>query len=91
MMADIVERLRATHVCRELRAITVHQLNNPDGPEAADLIEKHRAAIEGQITHVENRIKDGDEMGARVWRVALEDVANNLRAILAAIGESVGE
>lgn len=41
-----------------------------------------------QITHIETRIADGDEMGARVWRIALEDVARENRAALAKIKEA---
>lgn len=41
-----------------------------------------RSHISEQIAHVETRIQDGDEMGARVWRIALEDVAREGRAIL---------
>lgn len=35
-----------------------------------------------QITHVETRIRDGQQMGASVWRIALEDVARENRAAL---------
>lgn len=41
-----------------------------------------------QITHIETRIADGDEMGARVWRITLEDVARESRATLAKIKET---
>lgn len=61
--------------------------------EAADTItalraenERLRAHITEQITIVETRIKDGDEMGARVWRIALEDVASEAQTALAAGG-----
>lgn len=41
-----------------------------------------RAHIAEQITHVETRIADGKEMGASVWRIALEDVARENRQAL---------
>jgi hypothetical protein len=44
-----------------------------------------RDHIAEQITHVEQRIKDGDEMGPRIWRIALEDVARENRAVLATV------
>ncbi len=41
-----------------------------------------REHLSEQITHVEARIKDGQEMGAAVWRIALEDVVRETRAAL---------
>ncbi|HYI43699.1 MAG TPA: hypothetical protein VD768_08775 [Sphingomicrobium sp.] len=41
--------------------------------------------IAEQITHVEQRIRDGREMGASIWRIALEDVARENRALLAKV------
>jgi hypothetical protein len=41
-----------------------------------------REHIAEQITHVETRIQDGIEMGATVWRIALEDVARENRNAL---------
>ncbi len=41
-----------------------------------------REHLSEQITHVEARIKDGQEMGAAVWRIALEDVVRENRAAL---------
>jgi uncharacterized protein (UPF0248 family) len=43
---------------------------------------KMRDHIAEQITHAETRIQDGVEMGATVWRIALEDVARENRAAL---------
>lgn len=41
-----------------------------------------RDHIAEQITHVETRIQDGRELGAKVWRIALEDVVReNLAAL----------
>lgn len=42
-----------------------------------------REHIAEQVTHVETRIQDGIELGATVWRIALEDVARESRAALA--------
>lgn len=52
--------------------------------EVPDLVEH----IREQIAHVEQRIADGKELGATVWRLALEDVARENRAILAALQQS---
>ena len=41
-----------------------------------------REHISEQATHVETRIKDGIEIGASVWRIALEDVARENRQAL---------
>ena len=46
-----------------------------------------REHVSEQITHVETRIKDGIEIGATVWRLALEDVARENRQALASITE----
>lgn len=51
-------------------------------PEARAL----RAHIAEQITHAENRIQDGIEMGASVWRIALEDIVREGRAALTKAG-----
>ncbi|GEM_PF-1955111 len=38
--------------------------------------------ISEQVSHAENRIQDGKEMGASVWRIALEDIVRENRAAL---------
>lgn len=38
------------------------------------------AHIREHITFAETRIKDGAELGATVWRIALEDIARENRA-----------
>lgn len=45
-MTDIVERLRSTHGDTWPRQIGFGDLNNEDGPEAADDIERLRAALQ---------------------------------------------
>ncbi len=50
-----------------------------------------REHLAEQITHVEARIKDGQEMGAAVWRIALEDVARENRVALADTVRGEGE
>jgi hypothetical protein len=50
--------------------------------QQAPTIAELRGHIAEQITHVETRIQDGKEMGAAVWRIALEDVARENRATL---------
>jgi hypothetical protein len=47
-----------------------------------DEAKRLREHIEEQIQHVEQRIKDGIEMGASVWRIALEDIARENRTAL---------
>jgi len=42
------------------------------------------AALEGLAQHAENRIQDGKEIGASVWRIALEDIVREARAAIAA-------
>lgn len=73
-----------------------HTINASDLTEAATTIAdltarlaerdaevaKLREHIGEQITHVETRIQDGIEMGASVWRIALEDVVRENRAAL---------
>lgn len=46
-------------------------------------IERLRDHIAEQIRHVETRIKDGAQLGATVWRIALEDVVRENRAAVA--------
>jgi hypothetical protein len=55
--------------------------------QPVDETERLRAHIAEQIEHVEQRIKDGVEMGATIWRIALEDVARENRAALQHMGE----
>lgn len=38
--------------------------------------------IREQSEHCRVRIQDGDELGARVWRIALQDIARENAAIL---------
>ena len=47
-----------------------------------EALEEMRAHISEQATHAETRIQDGIEMGAAVWRIALEDVARENRVLL---------
>lgn len=75
-----------------------YELVNPDGPEAADRItsledekrvlaadnERLRDHIFGHAEFAEYRIKDGIELGATVWRLALEDIAKESRTALSA-------
>ena len=44
--------------------------------------EKVAAHLREQSTHLTTRIGDGDEMGGRVWRIALEDAVRENRAVL---------
>jgi len=69
---------------------------NPDGALAASRIEAliaERDAARAKIERLrrdladigilaEMRIKDGNDMGASVWRIALEDIAKEARAAL---------
>lgn len=50
-------------------------------------IERLRAHISEQIIHAETRIDDGKEMGATVWRIALEDIARENRSALDSQGK----
>ena len=64
------------------RARTAYEtLSVDDG----DRVERLRAHIEEQITHVEQRIQDGRQMGASIWRIALEDVVRENRAAISAM------
>lgn len=58
--------------------------------EAAATIRALRDHIRESITFAETRIADGIEMGATVWRIALEDIARENRAALEASHGSVG-
>jgi hypothetical protein len=55
--------------------------NQTQQQEVPELVEH----IREQITHVEQRIADGKELGATVWRLTLEDVARENRAVLATL------
>lgn len=50
-------------------------------------VERLKEHLSEQITHVETRIQDGAEMGAAIWRIALEDVARENRAALTTKGD----
>jgi hypothetical protein len=45
-------------------------------------VERLRAHIAEQIEHAEQRIADGQSMGAAIWRIALEDILRENRAAL---------
>lgn len=48
-----------------------------------DIADKLAEALEGIEEQARHRMGDGDEIGARVWRIALEDIARDARATLA--------
>ena len=50
--------------------------------ELLNEIERLRDHIFDHAEFAEYRIKDGDELGARVWRIALEDIAKENRTAL---------
>ncbi|MES2752842.1 MAG: hypothetical protein V4661_15855 [Pseudomonadota bacterium] len=85
----LIERLRDAQAIGAASADRSAQQIAAALGEAADAIttlqnrvgelEEH---IREQVTHVENRIADGKEMGAAVWRIALEDVAADNRKAL---------
>lgn len=52
-----------------------------------DAIDELVAHIREQSTHCQTRIQDGIEMGATVWRLALEDVARENAALLSKHGQ----
>lgn len=56
----------------------LHAIATPDSERVA-VLEDH---IREQITHAETRIADGKELGASVWRIALEDIVRENRAAL---------
>lgn len=71
---------------RDIVAYTPKQATPTDEAVLADHIRE-------QITHVEQRIQDGHDLGAAVWRIALEDVVRENKAILearSAPGSGVG-
>jgi hypothetical protein len=54
----------------------------PDLARKAALADKLVDHIAEQITHIETRVKDGTEMGASIWRLALEDIVRENRQVL---------
>lgn len=77
-MTDIVERLRARDRNFGRRADEQPALNNPDGPEAADLIEKLRADV--AVT---------DENARSLWSKTGMGTPVEIRAILTALNEGI--
>lgn len=51
---------------------------------STDYVVVPRDSLTEQIEHIETRINDGRELGATVWRLALEDIVREHRALLAA-------
>jgi hypothetical protein len=45
-------------------------------------------ALESIADFAEVRLKDGDDMGARIWRIALEDIVRDARAALSQGGKA---
>lgn len=91
---ELVERLRTgnwKYLC-EVRGL----IDDPIAQHAADTIESQASLICEAIGHIEGvlsmagfRIEDGKEMGAAVWRIALEDIVSDSREVLAKLkGES---
>jgi hypothetical protein len=99
---ELIERLHALadRQRRERGDIMYLGEHDPEISEAAEALttmqareatlirerDEFRAHIAEQITHVETRIKDGIELGATVWRIALEDVARENREALGTSG-----
>ena len=88
-LQPLIDRLRTMYDHRGDGIPT--QPVNPDGEKAIEAIERLsaenerlRAHIAEQSVHVATRIQDGIEMGAVVWRIALEDI---VRENTAALGE----
>lgn len=50
--------------------------------ELEEEVARLRGHLSEHISFAEDRISDGKEMGFRVWRIALEDIARENRAIL---------
>jgi len=48
-------------------------------------------ALEGIVEHAETRIQDGIEMGATVWRLALEDIVRDARAAIRLLSQGAGK
>lgn len=97
MTDDLIERLRAgvpnavggTGYFVADESLADHLL-----AEAADRIATQQEAIgemvahiREQSTHCQTRIQDGIEMGATIWRLALEDVVRENAALLSKHGE----
>ena len=62
------------------------------GPGLVEALEQAVADFQDHADHARRRIEDGEEFGARVWRIALEDIAkeadsnrNRARTALAAV------
>lgn len=75
---DHTEQARITRIEQAADAILTLSREN-------DRLRDH---IAEQITFAESRIQDGRDMGASIWRIALEDVARENRDVLAASQDS---
>lgn len=75
-MSDIVRRLRSRVKSPGNRGPSPREL------DAADEIERLRQEFREIITFAETRRQDGIEMGAAVWRIALEDIIVTARDAL---------
>lgn len=55
--------------------------------ELRDQVRTLQAHIREQSQHCQTRIDDGKQLGAEIWRIALEDVIRENAALLATVGE----
>jgi len=85
-MSDIVERLRKVESGDKWDPgdglHVTHWYRNPDGPEAADLIERQRAVIEELKKRAEIDRQQCDDMTDEAGKLAMEN--KNQRAVIEA-------
>jgi len=72
MTNDLVKRLRYEVILERFEGGHVSQMRNPDGPEAADRIEKLEAALRAIIVHCEVPAPPNAEALKMFARKALE-------------------
>ena len=80
---ELGERLASdvAEIARHGRARTALAALSP--PPELVAVEELRAELQGIVDHATVRRQDGIEMGAAVWRIALEDIAREARSALA--------
>lgn len=94
-MTDLIERLRADAASsKEGYQAVVYVRTLTEAADELSALRERVEALEGHIReqseHCRVRFQDGIELGATVWRLALEDVARENAAILAQQGGEDG-
>lgn len=86
MALNTAQTAAAASKVNEYVALLTAALTTPPARSYADGVAIE--ALESIADFAEVRLKDGHDMGARIWRIALEDIVRDARAALSQGGKA---